>query len=125
MANAAGADLVVHLHCDGFGDSRVHGVRTLYPETNRWTRSIARASMRAARSLQSSLVGTTHARNRGIASRGDLTGFNWSKAPTVLVEMGFLSNRLEDRLLGSGVYREKTAYGLSAGIVRFLKSDAR
>ena len=32
----------------------------------------------------------------GIFEKGDLTGFNWSKVPVVLVEMGFSSNYNED-----------------------------
>ncbi|MCI7442585.1 MAG: N-acetylmuramoyl-L-alanine amidase, partial [Clostridium sp.] len=38
-----------------------------------------------------------------------LTGFNWSKVPVVLIEMGFLSNPEEDNLLNSDSYQDKLA----------------
>ena len=35
--------------------------------------------------------------NRGVVERNDLTGFNWSVVPVILVEMGFQSNVEEDK----------------------------
>ena len=37
----------------------------------------------------------------GIFERDDLTGFNWSKVPVVLVEMGFMSNYNEDEMMSN------------------------
>ena len=58
--------------------------------------------------------------NRGVIERSDLTGFNWSKVPVVLIEMGFLSNPEEDNLLNSDSYQEKLAQGLYKGILKAL-----
>ena len=33
----------------------------------------------------------------GIKFRDDLSGFNWSKVPGVLLELGFMSNHEEDK----------------------------
>lgn len=59
--------------------------------------------------------------NRGVIERNDLTGFNWSKVPVVLVEMGFMSNPEEDRLLSDDNYQNKLAEGLCKGIMEALK----
>lgn len=125
IANAAGADLFVRIHCDGRLNSSVHGISTLYPPARRWTKSIGAASKRAARALQASCVSATGARNRGISARTDMTAFNWCKVPTALVEMGFLSNRAEDRRLGTVAYRDKLADGLASGVMTFLAGEAR
>ena len=58
--------------------------------------------------------------NRGVIERSDLTGFNWSKVPVVLIEMGFLSNPEEDSLLNDSSYQEKIAQGLCNGILEAL-----
>ena len=50
-------------------------------------------------------------KNRGVVERTDLTGFNWSKVPVILVETGFLSNPQEDKLLNSEEYQNKIAKG--------------
>lgn len=49
-----------------------------------------------------------------------MTGFNWSKVPVVLVEMGFMSNPTEDKLLNDDSYQNKLAQGLSDGIMKAL-----
>jgi N-acetylmuramoyl-L-alanine amidase len=54
--------------------------------------------------------------NRGVVEHSDMTGFNWSKVPVILVEMGFLSNPTEDKLLSSEDYESKLAEGLCNGI---------
>ena len=58
--------------------------------------------------------------DRGLQERGDLSGFNWSNRPSVLVELGFLSNPTEDRLLATAAYRRRAARGLCEGALRFL-----
>ena len=52
--------------------------------------------------------------------REDLTGFNWSEVPVILVEMGFLSNSEEDEKMSTDSYREKLAEGISNGIEKWL-----
>jgi N-acetylmuramoyl-L-alanine amidase len=53
---------------------------------------------------------------------GDLSGFNWSQVPSVLVEMGLMSNSAEDRKLATASYQEELANGMANGIVKYLKS---
>ena len=120
IANAAHADLFVRLHCDGVTSSSVKGVLTLVPAKNKWTSPIVKASARSGRDIQRAVVKLTHAKNRGITKRGDLSGFNWSKVPTSLIEMGLMSNRAEDRKLASASYQNKLAVGIANGIMSFL-----
>ena len=120
IGNAAHADLVIRLHCDGSTNHSVKGLLTLIPAKNKWTGPIVKASARAGKYLQAATLKTTHAHNRGIARRGDLTGFNWSKVPSVLVEMGLMSNAAEDRRLGSKSYQAKLVSGMTSGAMRFL-----
>ena len=35
-------------------------------------------------------------KNNGVVERDDMTGFNWSKVPVILVEMGFLSRKTKN-----------------------------
>ncbi|HEY5506291.1 MAG TPA: N-acetylmuramoyl-L-alanine amidase [Coriobacteriia bacterium] len=119
-ANAANADLFIHLHCDGSTSHSMHGILTLVPASNSWTKKILTASARAGRDIQAGVLAATHAKDRGITKRGDLSGFNWSKVPTALVEMGLMSNAAEDRSLASPAYQDKLAAGIADGIMTFL-----
>ena len=97
MGNDAHADLTVRLHANGSGDRSVHGLFTLYPASIKgWTDDIATASKNAATIAQRDLIAATGAQDRGLQERSDLTGFNWSDVPVILVEMGYMSNPTED-----------------------------
>lgn len=55
-------------------------------------------------------------KNRGVIERSDMTGFNWSTVPVVLIEMEFLSNPQEDKNLSSEEYQDKIAKAIAKGI---------
>lgn len=125
IANRAGAALFLRIHADGATDRTVRGTHTLYPALRRgWTDDIYTASQRAARTIQSELVRVLGFPDRGVRERSDLTGFNWADVPVVLVEMGFMTNPTDDRLLANPSYQRRAALGLCRGALRFLGRSA-
>ena len=126
FCNRRHAALMVRIHADGSGDTSLHGVSTLVPAWHRgWTDDIYAPSLRAGRALQRAVVSVTGAADRGLVQRADLTGFNWSNVPSVLVEAGFLSNPAERRLLQTGAYQQRVARGLTAGVAAFIALPSR
>lgn len=121
IANEAGAALFVRVHADGSTDPSASGVSTLYPATNTWTAPIAERSRVAAVGVQSALVASTGAFSRGTIARDDLTGFNWCTVPAILVECGYMTNPVEDKLLASPHYQDKLAEGMKNGIIAYLE----
>ena len=121
FCNQRHAALMVRIHADGSGNTSLHGVSTLVPAWHRgWTDDIYVPSVRAGRALQRAVVSATGAADRGLVRRADLTGFNWSDVPSVLVETGFLSNPAERRLLQSGAYQQRVARGLTVGVAALI-----
>ena len=122
IANRSAAMLFLRIHADGSSERTVRGTHTLYPTLRRgWTDDVYAASRRAARMLQSELVRALGFPDRGLQERSDFTGFNWSDVPVVLVEMGFMTNPTEDRLLARAGYQARAARGLCRGTLRFLR----
>lgn len=126
IANDAHAALFLRIHADGSSDSAAAGTHTLYPAFHRgWTDDIYAASRRAARIVQAEEVRSLGFPDAGLQPRSDYTGFNWSDVPAILVEMGFMTNPSEDRLLATPRYERRAALGLCRGTLRFLKRSAR
>ena len=124
IANRAHAALFLRIHADGSPDPRAAGTHTLYPALHAgWTDDVHAASRRAAQIVQREIVRALGFPDRGLQQRSDFTGFNWSDVPVVLVEMGFMTNPEEDRLLATASYRNRAAIGLCRGTLGFLGRD--
>jgi N-acetylmuramoyl-L-alanine amidase len=121
IANRAGAALFLRIHADGSSSSSARGTHTLHPALRHgWTDDIYASSRRAARIVQAELVRALDFPDRGLQERDDFTGFNWADVPVVLVELGFMTNAAEDRLLVTPTYQRRAAIGLCRGTLRFL-----
>ena len=121
IANTSHAALFLRIHADGSTDHVTRGTHTLYPALHRgWTDDVYASSKRAAGTVQSELVRALGFPDRGLQERTDFTGFNWSDVPVILVEMGFMTNATEDRLLATDAYQRRAARGLCRGTLRFL-----
>ena len=121
MANEANADAFIRLHCDSSESSSSTGTLTLAPSTsNRYCASIASQSQSLSKSIVNNICKATGSRNRGVSIVDNMTGLNWSKVPVTIVEMGFLSNPGEDRLLSSEDYQNKIVQGIVNGIGEYL-----
>lgn len=125
FCNRHRAALMLRIHADGSTDPARRGASTLHPALRGgWTSDIYVPSLRAARSVQRSLVAATGARDLGLVRRSDLTGFNWADVPVILVETGFMTNPIERRLLRSAAYQARIARGLAAGVAAFTPPQA-
>lgn len=120
IGNAAKADLVIRIHADANNDSSIIGASMLIPADSKNTKAIYKTSKRYGQIVFRNLIESIGMNNRGVVERNDLTGFNWSKAPIMLVEMGFLSNVEEDKKLTTVIYQDKLAKALSEGIDKAL-----
>ena len=116
VGNKAKADLVIRIHADSSDNSSAKGASMLVPADTKNTDPIYKISKKYGEIVLNNLISGVGMKNRGIVERDDITGFNWSKVPVILVEMGFQSNVEEDKLLVTGTYQDKLAKALSEGI---------
>ena len=121
VGNRANADLVIRIHADGNNNLSVKGASMLVPSNTKNTSAIYKASKRYGEIVFSNLIKSVGMNNRGVNERSDMTGFNWSKVPVILVETGFLSNGSEEKLLTTDAYQDKLAKGLADGIDQAMK----
>lgn len=120
MGNELGADLVIRIHADGNNDSSVKGASMLIPSSKHVSDEVYNSSKSAGNIIFEEVIKSTGADNRGVVERHDMTGFNWSEVPVVLLEMGFMSNPEEDALMETDEYQQKITYGIVQGVLRFF-----
>ena len=88
---------------------------------NKYNGNIAEKSYKLSKSILDNVCKTTEAKNRGVTRTDTMSGINWSKVPVTIIEMGFLSNEKEDKLLASENYQNKIVQGMVNGINEYLK----
>jgi len=123
MANDANAALCVRIHAYGSNTSSAeNGLFVMHPSQNSpYTDAEKyRRSLLLAEQLLRSLIGATKAKSLGLSPQAELTGFNWSKIPVALVEMGYMTNPQEDIKLSTPEYQYRIAQGIVNGIEGYL-----
>jgi len=121
VANESGADLYLRVHADSNTNADINGISTLYPAGNDWVAPIREESLKAAGIVHGQMMASSGATNRGINARADLAGFNWATVPSVLVEVGFLSNPNDDKQLATAAYQDSLADGIARGVLTYLE----
>ena len=66
------------------------------------------------------ITSRTGIRQRSVTEMDNMTGTNWSRVPTTIVEMGFLSNKGDDDLMSTIEFQRNAAIGMADGIELFL-----
>lgn len=126
IANEAGAQLCVRIHCNGVRQTARWvawwrgGLETLVPARGSVPERLYVTSASYASTIHNRLLEATHFRDRGLSERSDLTGFNWSQVPVVLTELGYLTNPREERCLINQSFQLRIASALARSIIEVL-----
>ena len=114
MANDLKANLFISIHNDSFSNPATSGTTTYYSSAS----PVVAQSKALADCIQSKLVTSIALTNRGVKDANFYVIKN-SKMPAVLVEVGFISNPAEEKLLKSTDFQSKAVSGIYQGILKF------
>ncbi|MEN1761724.1 N-acetylmuramoyl-L-alanine amidase [Anoxynatronum sibiricum] len=124
IANNFGADLFVRIHADGASNQSIRGAHVLIPDESHPTPGVYSASKKAAMILLEHLDGEgIHLLSSPLSKRSDISGFNWSEVPVFLLEMGFMTNPEEDKMMSDFLYQRKLMNITADAIEEFLMKD--
>lgn len=120
LVNKSGASVCIRLHADAAG-KRVRGASALFPtRKNPYVKKLRKSSKKLSRDVLKKYCKATGIKNRGLSGRDDLTGTNWSKVPVTLIEMGFMTNKKEDKKMQKRYFQKKMAKGIADGVDRYF-----
>lgn len=119
MMNEAGVEVWIRLHCDASSSADQSGARILVPSRSN-NASIYRESLLLGKAVVENFCRVTGAKKRTVSTRTDQTGFNWSAVPVAAIEMGYLSNAIDDSKLNSDAYQAACAQGIFDGLAEYF-----
>lgn len=125
FANNHKANLFLRLHADGSENPNESGFAVLTPaEGSPYTKEIYAESLQISQMIVNKMRENQQVKVNGIKFRDDLSGFNWSKVPGVLLELGFMSNHEEDKKLSDPQYVNSLLQSVTDSIDAYQKSKA-
>lgn len=113
LSNIRSADVFISLHYNSFPDlPSVSGIGTYYYRSHHKT---------LANFIQKGMIQKTKAKDRGI-SFGDFQVIRQNLQPSILIELGFISNPEKESILVSNEYQEKMVNGIIHGLKMYFLS---
>lgn len=112
ISNKANADLFISIHNNSSIFKSAKGTETYYFPFSSKSKSLASY-------IQSHIIGDMKRYNRGIKTSTFYVLRN-VKAPSVLVELGFISNSTEEAQLNNASYQGQFANSIAKGILKYL-----
>ena len=118
LAAQNGADILVRVHANGDSNQSVYGALTMAPSSRNTYLSgdVVSKSQKLSQKMIAAFCKDTGAKNRDVIYTDSMSGINWSTIPVTIIELGFMSNPSEDRLMATEDYRNKMAQGIADGI---------
>ncbi len=124
IANQNHADAFVRIHCNGSKSTKVYGAETLcQTKNNPYCKKNYKSSKKLSEAVLNSLCKATGAKNNGVVETDSMSGINWASVPVSIVEMGYMTNKAEDKKLTNSDYQKKLATGIANGIEVFLGTN--
>ena len=120
-ATSVGADIAVRIHGNGSSNSSVRGAETYAPSAkNPYVSHLSKASISLSRCIIDAYCQATGFKNRGVFTSDTMTGINWSTVPVTILELGYMSNAQEDRMMQDETIQNNMVQGIANGIDKYF-----
>ncbi|MBK3495648.1 N-acetylmuramoyl-L-alanine amidase [Viridibacillus sp. YIM B01967] len=124
IANKQQATLFIRIHADGSINRKEKGFSVLTASSKNpyITKDVYNKSLLISKTILKKVEKNKKVKDiKGIIYRDDLSGTNWSKVPTTLVELGYMTNKEEDKKLADKKYLLSMTNSIADGIDEYMK----
>lgn len=116
LANKNKADVYLSIHVNSFPSTKWSGAQTFYQGGQQGSKNLAEAIQEQLRKI----MGNT----KRVAKAMDFYTNRETEMPSTIIEIGFMSNFREEKLMKQADYQNRLTWSIYSGVVKYFSSDA-
>lgn len=122
FAAAQGAEIYVRIHANGDDTHTASGALAMAPsKENPYVSHLYEDSNRLSWCILDAYCSVTGLNKLGVQYPDNMTGINWSTIPVTILEMGFMTNENDDRLMQDPDFQQTMVNGIADGIDAYFE----
>ena len=122
MANEYGADAFIRVHANGSDNKNTRGAIAIFQtKSNPWCGDLYEQSRLLSETVLEYYCIESGIENDGNWETDTMTGINWTRVPSTIIELGYMSNADEDRLMATSEFHAAAAVGIAEGVDRYFE----